>query len=76
MLVGTAVVTRTLPAIWALILINPLLTWVWLRLDHEAGRGWSHLLVLMQTLLLFGLGRFCEALAGELSPPALRAALL
>jgi 4-hydroxybenzoate polyprenyltransferase len=55
-LVGTAVVTRTLPAIWALILVNPLITFVWLRLGNEAGRGWSHLLVLMQTLLLFGLG--------------------
>ncbi|HEX5752435.1 MAG TPA: UbiA family prenyltransferase [Archangium sp.] len=55
-LVGTAVMTRALPGIWALILVNPLLTCVWLRLDSEAARGWSHLLVLMQTLLLFGLG--------------------
>jgi 4-hydroxybenzoate polyprenyltransferase len=55
-LVGTAVVTRTLPDIWALVLVNPLLSFVWLRVDSGAGRGWSHLLVLMQTLLLFGLG--------------------
>jgi 4-hydroxybenzoate polyprenyltransferase len=55
-LVGTSVLSRTLPGIWALILINPLLTFVWLRFDIETGRGWSHLLVLMQTLLLFGLG--------------------
>jgi 4-hydroxybenzoate polyprenyltransferase len=55
-LVGTAVVTQALPGIWVLILVNPMLAFLWLRLDSEAGRGWSHLLVLVQTLLLFGLG--------------------
>jgi len=55
-LVGTAVVTRALPDVWALFLVNPLLTCGWLRFDSEAARGWSHLLVFTQTLLLFGLG--------------------